>query len=678
MVVEVVNALQAKRKLGFIKGTLKKPEETSPDLENWLTVNSMIVGWIRASIEPKVRSTVTYITEAYQLWEDLKQRFSVGNNVRVHQIKAHLASCRQKGLSVLDYFGNLSKLWEELQVYQPIHACTCGAAAAIAKEREHEKIHQFMMGLDDSRFVNISTSVIGLDLLPSLGEIYNKMVREEQRLASARSHEQQEARDYWQLVRFPDRYNERSGGRGQGFGNRGRGRGMNSRGRGQENIAQASVTSSNSSFPEFSADQWKVLSQMIQEKAGNQASDKLFGKNKLGDVILDTGASHHMTGNRDLLTHLETISPCSISFADGNRTFADRFSRTLIGAGEERDGVYYFTDLVSVKSHRAVRVSDHVMWHQCLGHPSFSVFSDLSFVSKSASSSPCDTFFRELPRLVEHDNGTEFMVMSSLFKDQDIVHQTSCVNTPQQNCRFERKHKHILNVSCALLFQANLPIKFWGKAVLTAAYLINRNPSSVLNGRSYYEVIHGVAPDYKALRVFGSVCYVHRTSRDKDKFGPRSRLCVFVGYPIGKKCWKVYDIDRNVFLVSRDVVFREDLFPYADQKTEPADGSPIDTVSDEDWNLPPLGRKEEPVPVIPPAITVSEAPPASNSESPLPVSETLHASIQEVSTSAPEQASSPTNATNDAEAVVPETLGRGQQKKTTPVRLRDYLLQCNS
>lgn len=188
---EMVNALQAKRKLGFIKGTLKKPDENSPDLDNWLTVNSMIVGWIRASIEPKVRSTVTYITDAYQLWEDLKQRFSVGNTVRVHQIKAQLASCRQDGQSILDYFGKLSTLWEELQVYQPVHACTCGAAAAMAKEREHEKIHQFVMGLDDSRFGNISTNVIGLDPLPSLGEIYSKMVREEQRLASARSKDQQ-------------------------------------------------------------------------------------------------------------------------------------------------------------------------------------------------------------------------------------------------------------------------------------------------------------------------------------------------------------------------------------------------------------------------------------------------------------------------------------------------------
>lgn len=94
----------------------------------------MIVGWIRASIEPKVRSTITYITDAYQLWEDLKQRFSVGNTVRVHQIKAQLASCRQEGQSVLEYFGKRSTLWEELQVYQPIHECTCGAAAAMAKE----------------------------------------------------------------------------------------------------------------------------------------------------------------------------------------------------------------------------------------------------------------------------------------------------------------------------------------------------------------------------------------------------------------------------------------------------------------------------------------------------------------------------------------------------------------
>lgn len=91
---EMLNALQAKRKAGFIDGTLMKPPEGHADLESWLSVNSMIFGWLRTSIGAKVRSTVTFITDAHKLWENLKERFSVGNKVRVHQLMAKLASCR--------------------------------------------------------------------------------------------------------------------------------------------------------------------------------------------------------------------------------------------------------------------------------------------------------------------------------------------------------------------------------------------------------------------------------------------------------------------------------------------------------------------------------------------------------------------------------------------------------
>lgn len=89
----MLNAPQAKRKIGFINGTVKLPPVDSSNYDSWVAVNSMVIGWIRASIDPKVKSSVTFVSDASQLWAGLKQRFSVGNKVRIHQLKAQLAQC---------------------------------------------------------------------------------------------------------------------------------------------------------------------------------------------------------------------------------------------------------------------------------------------------------------------------------------------------------------------------------------------------------------------------------------------------------------------------------------------------------------------------------------------------------------------------------------------------------
>lgn len=49
---------------------------------------------------------------------------------------------------------------------------------------------------------------------------------------------------------------------------------------------------------------------------------------------------------------------------------------------------------------------------------------------------------------------------------------------------------------------------------------------------------------------------------------------MFVGYPFGKKGYKVYDRDRNEFVISRDVVFREDVFPYATESVPAPKSAP--------------------------------------------------------------------------------------------------------
>jgi len=172
-------------------------------------------------------------------------------------------------------------------------------------------------------------------------------------------------------------------------------------------------------------------------------------------------------------------------------------------------------------------------------------------------------------KLVRSDNGSEFTSgpMQTFYGEHGILQESSCVDTPQQNGSVERKYRHILNVARALRFQTNLPIQFWGECVVIAAYLINRTPSKLLKGRSPYEILFHGKPSYSDIRFFSTLCFARSNPTVKDKFASRSKRCIFLGYPFGKKGWTVYDLETRETFSSREVKFCEDKYPFKEVTT---------------------------------------------------------------------------------------------------------------
>ncbi|GJX55952.1 zinc finger, CCHC-type containing protein [Tanacetum coccineum] len=82
---------------------------------------------------------------------------------------------------------------------------------------------------------------------------------------------------------------------------------------------------------------------------------------------------------------------------------------------------------------------------------------------------------------------------------------------------WQEKSRTLMDKVRCLLIQSGLPKTFWAEATCTAAYLINRSPSTAIEKKTPMEMWSGHPSDYGMLRIFGCVAYPHNkqvTSRN--------------------------------------------------------------------------------------------------------------------------------------------------------------------
>jgi hypothetical protein len=164
---------------------------------------------------------------------------------------------------------------------------------------------------------------------------------------------------------------------------------------------------------------------------------------------------------------------------------------------------------------------------------------------------------------MQTDWGGEYENLHSFFQKVGITHHVSCPHAHQQNGSAERKHHHIVEVGLSLLAHASMPLKFWDEAFLTATCLINMLSSIVIDFATPVEKLLQTKPNYDSLRIFGCACWPNLRPYNKRKLAFRSKQCVFLGYSPRHKGVKCLDVKAGRVYISRDVVFDENVFPFA-------------------------------------------------------------------------------------------------------------------
>ncbi|XP_077222215.1 uncharacterized protein LOC143856063 [Tasmannia lanceolata] len=214
--------------------------------------------------------------------------------------------------------------------------------------------------------------------------------------------------------------------------------------------------------------------------------------------LIDSGASHHVTGNSTLLSSFTSCAPTKmVTLANGTRCpisgtgtvtatshlslSSDLATGKTIGSGHETDGLYYLDDAITPTTFSTS--ADSFMWHCRLGHPSLERLQRSSVVSG--------------------------------------------VISPFHSC-----------------------------------FLANLLPSSLLSNRSPFSVLHPSGDPFPLLpKVFGCVCFVQDLTPGLDKLAPRAIKCVFLGYSRTQKGYRCYSPQLRRKFISADVSFFEDT-PY--------------------------------------------------------------------------------------------------------------------
>ncbi|XP_075099267.1 uncharacterized protein LOC142176098 [Nicotiana tabacum] len=130
-----------------------------------------------------------YTESAQKLWQEIEQRYGKANGTKLFQIRKDLASISQGSSSIASYFNCIKKLWDELAYSISYPNCTCGCKEAFQKieKEEEQKVHRFLMGLNEP-YTGVRRNILLMKPLPDIDSVYAMLIEDESQVKSQSSN----------------------------------------------------------------------------------------------------------------------------------------------------------------------------------------------------------------------------------------------------------------------------------------------------------------------------------------------------------------------------------------------------------------------------------------------------------------------------------------------------------
>ncbi|XP_051150299.1 uncharacterized protein LOC127264798 [Andrographis paniculata] len=491
-------ALKSKNKLKFVEG--KVPMPSDPELaEKWSMCNALIMSWLLNSVDKSIYRTLVFYETTSEMWNDIKNTYESSSGASIYAVLKEIANCKQGNDNVNTYYTNLKQLWDHAASIKDVERCVYSAKAYFDRYEQTQHLVQFLMGLSD-RFFVVRSTILAMSPPPSVKEAFNIVSQEE-------SHKK---------ICGDTILSKNTG----------------------PFIAKRSIKS-NAKNPNLKCSHCGRTGHLIErcyQLIGYPDKKQGFKINKSATASVNSSSvenvDDHMVSNRGLLFYVELVKngPIHVVLPTGKTISVAESGHSSVEVSNllrSELGLSSVPGFICDVCHRAkqTRTPFPLSTHKSKamfelihgdvwgpyhvetrnGFKRFLTlvddFSRATWVFMLKSKSEVFTCLKEFFVLIKNqfdktvkifrsDNGTEFVnsYVTDIFKRSGIVHQTSFVYSPQQNGVVERKHRHILNVASALMFQSNCPPNFWGDNVLAAVHIINRLPTPLLGRKSPYQI----------------------------------------------------------------------------------------------------------------------------------------------------------------------------------------------